>query len=292
MNKDKNLIQGTDEWLEMRKKFVCASDAPIIMGVSPFKRSDGLRKTPYVLWMEKLDLLPKEEETAPMRYGKEMEEPARQAYEELVGDFFSPKICFHKDKNYLMASLDGISLDGKKIVEIKNANAEDHALAKTKKIPGKYYPQLQHQLACSGLDVMHYFSFHKEEGVVVEVERDNNYLEEMYAKEEEFWDCVKNFQPPALTDNDYRERDEEWHKHASYLLEIKNKRKILEKEEKDAEKSLRLMSEGKSSFFGDLRYTCGVRKGYVDYSKIPQLEGVNLDVYRKTSSSVWTLKSN
>jgi len=288
---ERSLTQGTSEWLDMRKKFVCASDAPIIMGVSPFKRADGLRKTPHVLWMEKLDLLPAETETAAMRYGKEMEETARQSYEEKVGDFFAPKVCFHKDINYLMASLDGISIDGKKVVEIKNSNAEDHSLAKSKKVPDKYYPQLQHQLACIGLDGMHYFSFHKGEGVVVEVERDDNYLEEMYAKEKEFWDCVRNFKAPALTDNDYRERDKEWYKHASRVLEIKERRKTLEKEEKEAEAALRTMSDGKNSFFDDLRYTGSIRKGSVDYKKIPELEGINLEIYRKPSSSMWTLTS-
>ena len=285
----RNLIQGSNEWLDMRKKFVCASDAPIIMGVSPFKRSDGFRKTPHVLWMEKLDLLPAETETVAMRYGKEMEEPARQSYEEKVGDFFTPKVCFHKDINYLMASLDGISIDGKKIVEIKNANAKDHALAKTKKVPDKYYPQLQHQLGCIGLDGMHYFSFHKGEGVIVEVERDDNYLEEMYAKEKDFWDCVTNFKAPPLTDHDYRERDKVWYKQASRVLGIKQQLKTLEKEEKEAESALRTMSQGQSSFFDDLRYTSSIRKGNVDYKKIPELEGIDLEIYRKPSSSMWTL---
>lgn len=281
--------QNTKEWLQMRKNFVCGSDAPIIMEVSPFKRSDGLRKTPYVLWMEKLDLLPIETETSAMRYGKEMEEPARHFYEEKVGDLFSPKVCFHKDINYLMASLDGISIDGKKIVEIKNANAEDHSLAKAKKIPAKYYPQLQHQLACTGLDGMHYFSFHKEEGVIVEVDRDDNYLEEMYAKEKEFWDCVTNFKAPALTDNDYRERDKKWYIHANKLLEIKEKRKALEKEENEAEDLLRSMSGGQSSFFNDVRYTCGIRKGNVNYRQIPELKEVDLEKYRKPNSITWSL---
>lgn len=283
--------QNTQEWLKLRKDYIGASDAPVIMGVSPFKRSDGLRKTPHVLWMEKLDLLPAEAETSAMRYGKEMEEAARQSYEEKVGDFFTPKVCFHKDINYLMASLDGISIDGKKIVEIKNANAQDHALSKTKKVPGKYYPQLQHQLACIGLDGMHYFSFHKGEGVIVEVYREDTYLEEMYDKEKEFWDCVQNFKAPALTDNDYRERDKEWYKHASRVLELKERRKTLEKEEKEAEEALSTMSQGQNSFFDDLRYTGSIRKGSVDYKKIPDLEGINLEAYRKPSSSMWTLTS-
>lgn len=283
------LSQGTPEWLEMRKNYIGASDAPIIMGVSPFKRADGLRKTPYVLWMEKLDLLPAETETSAMRYGKVMEEPARQAYEKEVGDFFAPKVCFHKDISYLMASLDGLSIDGKKAVEIKNANAEDHMLAKKKKIPKKYFPQLQQQLGCTELDGMDYYSFHKREGVIVEVYRDDDYLEEMYAKEKEFWDFVKNHQPPPLCALDYHKRDLEWVKQAERLLEIKEKRKSLEKQEKEEEKSLRSLSNDENSFFNELRYTKSIRKGRVDYGNIPALEGIELDPYRKPNSSMWTL---
>ncbi len=43
------LIQHSNEWLELRKNKIGASDAPIIMKVSPWK-------TPYRLWEEKLGL--------------------------------------------------------------------------------------------------------------------------------------------------------------------------------------------------------------------------------------------
>jgi putative phage-type endonuclease len=281
--------QGTQEWLDMRKNYIGASDAPILMGVSPFKRSDGLKKTPYVLWMEKLDLLPADKDNPAMKYGREMEESARQAYEEMVGDYVAPKICFHKEINYLMASLDGLSLDGTLAVEIKNANSLDHHLAKTKKVPDKYYPQVQQQMACADLEWMQYFSYHKGEGVVVDVLRDEDYLEELYAKEKEFWDCVKNFKAPALTSNDYHEKDDKWYAQALKLLEVKQKRKELEAAEEEMEGMLREMSEGKNSFFKDVRYTSSLRKGNIDYKKIPELKGIDLEGYRKSSSYTWTI---
>ena len=36
------LIQQTDEWLEMRRNKIGASDAPIIMEVSPYKKPNQL----------------------------------------------------------------------------------------------------------------------------------------------------------------------------------------------------------------------------------------------------------
>ncbi len=40
------LIQNTPEWHAFRRKRIGASDAPVIMGISPWK-------TPYQLWIEK-----------------------------------------------------------------------------------------------------------------------------------------------------------------------------------------------------------------------------------------------
>src|SRR5690554_2634085 len=101
-----NIKQNTQEWLDLRKHYIGASDAPIIMGVSPYKRSDGRKKTPYVLWMEKLDLLPVEEETFAMRFGKENEEIARKSYEKKIMNSVHPQVVFHPTIPYLMASLD------------------------------------------------------------------------------------------------------------------------------------------------------------------------------------------
>jgi len=281
--------QQTNEWLELRKKYIGASDAPIIMGVSPYKRSDGRKKTPYILWMEKLDLLPRDAETPAMRFGKENESIARAEYEKKIGDYVTPKVCFHKEIPYLLASLDGISLDGKLAVEIKSANYEDHTLAKTKKVPAKYYPQVQQQMACTGLDHIHYFSFHKGEGVIVEVERDDKYLEEMYEKEKGFWECLKNFKAPELTSDDFHQRDSRWYTNAKRLLDLKEKMKELKEEEKTLEHFLRELSCNENSYFKDLRYASSRRKGNVDYSKIPELKGVDLEAFRKPSAEVWRL---
>ena len=281
--------QQTQEWLKLRKKYIGASDAPIIMGVSPYIRSDGRKKTPYVLWMEKLDLLPSDKETPAMKFGKENESIAREEYEKKIGDYVTPKVCFHKEIPYLMASLDGISLDGKLAVEIKSANYEDHALAKTKKVPAKYYPQVQQQLACTGLDGMHYFSYHKGEGVIVEVLRDDSYLKEMYEKEKDFWDCLKNFKSPELCEEDLHETNETWYSNAIRLLGIKAQIKELKEEESHIESFLQKEGGEKNSFFKDLRYTSSIRKGSIDYGKIPELSTINLEAYRKPTSIVWRL---
>src|SRR5689334_6309347 len=139
------LLQNTSEWLEMRRNKIGASDAPVIMGVSPWK-------TPFQLWEEKLGIGKEKETTASMRRGIDMEEEARQKFEELTGHIVFPKVMFHPDYEYLMASLDGIDMDHKVAVEIKCPGREDHECAMDGVVPEKYKPQLQHQLEVTGLD--------------------------------------------------------------------------------------------------------------------------------------------
>lgn len=63
-------------------------------------------------------------------------------------------------------------------MEIKCPGQADHDVAKSGKIPEKYIPHLQHQLAVTSLKLAYYFSFDGV-GVIVEVERNDSYIEQM-----------------------------------------------------------------------------------------------------------------
>ena len=70
--------QNTEEWLEFRRDKIGASDAPIIMGKSPWK-------TPHQLWEEKIGVRTSSYETAAMRRGKDLESEARKHFEQQTG---------------------------------------------------------------------------------------------------------------------------------------------------------------------------------------------------------------
>lgn len=275
------LIQGSKEWLQMRKNHIGASDAPVIMGVSPWK-------TTYQLWEEKCGLSGEQETTSAMKYGHDMEEPARQAYEKHTGNLVSPTVVFHPEKDYMMASLDGISFEGDISVEIKNVRDEDHKQAKNGKVPEKYFPQVQHQLACLGHDRLHYFSVNSGDCALVEVKRDNEYIKKLYDLEEKFWDNVKNLREPELTEKDYITiADEQNITIAKELKAIQQQIKELEETAKKHKQTLIEASGGKNAKIGPVKLTKSIRKGTVDYGKIIELEGVDLDQYRKEPVIAW-----
>lgn len=266
--------QGTQEWLDVRKSYIGASDAPCVMGVG--------FKTPLQLWEQKVGLKEDEPENYAMRYGKAMEPIARKAYEKHTNNLVTPEVIFHPQHKFMMASLDGINFNGDVILEIKCTNEEDHNLAKKGKIPEKYWPQLQHQLDCCPEAVLHYWSFHKECGVLVEVNREEGYIKDLISKESEFWEKVQTFDPPSLSEKDYTHiSSPEWNSLELERIEIDKMKKQLKKRDEENKLSLLKISEGQSALGRRIKLTVYHEKGRVDYSSIPELENVDLDAYRK-----------
>jgi len=275
--------QGTADWLEMRRNYIGASDAPVLMGFYNWGR------TPKKLWEEKLGLGEDQADNSAMKYGRNMEEPARLMYQEMTGIEVEPDIVFHKEKNFLMASLDGINKDRSMGVEIKNVCLEDHLVAKDNKVPPKYYPQVMQQMACTGLDRWHYFSVNNGDKALVEVKMCNDYIEQLYNAEDKFWDQVKNFIEPDLVEADLRGRDENWVKAALRAYDIKKSISLLKKEEIEATNTLKTLSEGKSSVGGSYIFKKTSASGTINYKSIPELKDVDLEIYRNPPQERWTL---
>jgi putative phage-type endonuclease len=278
-----NLIQGTPEWLQMRKNYVGASDTPVIVGVNKYK------KTPYILWQEKLGLIEDTSSSWATEYGTNLEPEARKVYEQMTNNFVAPCVIFHKEIPFMMASLDGMTIDGDLAVEIKCINKADHELARQGIIPEQYKPQVYHQLECLGHDKMHYFSYNSGEGIIVEVLKDEQY--QTYLKEQitKFWECVETFTSPSFTDDDFIERDKVWETIANDLMNVKNIIKNYQLQESLLEEKLKELSHDKNSFCGEYKYTKSFKKGAVNYSVIPELKDVDLEKYRKNSSTMWRI---
>lgn len=281
---DKKHIQGSKDWLANRKKHIGASDAPIIMGVSPFS-------TPYKLWEDKLSISPPVKQNFAMERGNRLEPEARAAFEKEMDIEVFPQVIYHNEHKFMMASMDGLSLDGTVAVEIKCPGNEDHMLAMRGEIPPKYIPQLQHQLACSKLDMLWYYSFDGEKGISIAVQRDDDYIEEMIAKEAAFWELVQTFTPPPMTTKDYNKREcAVWAAYGNRLGEIDILMSGLKKEKELIKKELVADANGQSTKGGGIILTKSFPTGKVNYGIVPELIGVDLDQYRAAKKESWTLR--
>src|SRR5579864_9325515 len=102
------LVQGSPEWHAHRAKSRNASETPAVLGVSPWV-------TPYQLWLARTGRA-QSGVNMPMKRGAELEVAARAAYEKRTGLIMEPLVV--ADGVY-SASLDGVTLDGDIVLEIK-----------------------------------------------------------------------------------------------------------------------------------------------------------------------------
>lgn len=184
-----NLKQGSDEWLRFRRSHICASDAPVIMGMSPWK-------SPLELYEEKIFSF-EQESNLYMQRGKDLECVALEEFENMTGIQMFPMVAKNDSIDWLAASFDGVTLNKDAILEIKCPGKKDHETAMKGKIPPKYIAQLQHQIYVSDLSFTYYFSFDGQKGVILEVKKDDLFIEKMIEKEKEFWNCLKTLKPPV-----------------------------------------------------------------------------------------------
>lgn len=286
------------QWLEWRRDGIGSSDAPVIMGVSPWK-------TPYQLWNEKLNGDVTQFENAAMTRGKNLEEEARNYFVSKMNVLIEPKNVTHPSFSWVRASLDGIDSSNKVLLEIKCPGKEDHFIAMSNKIPEKYIPQLQHQLLVTGLEGMYYLSYDGSEGVIVEVERDDDYINKLFKEEKKFWDSILNFNPPSLTEKDYVEQGSDWIKIAEKRMELAGKIKSLEKEDDTLKEQLIELSNNQHAIGGSYKFTKIEQKGAIEYQKAfdayldklkekyPEIELplLSFDKYRKKSFTKWRLSN-
>lgn len=280
---EKHLIQGTQEWLDFRKAHITATDATSIMGANPWK-------TKLQLYREKKS---EEKPTPPneaMLRGIELEPIARELFEHQIGMEFYPKVLI---KGWAMASLDGINAAGNIILEIKCPGAKGHAIALQGKVPDQYYPQLQHQMYVAGVNLAYFYSFDGIDGVSIPVHRDDEYIKDMVKRELEFYECLQSNTPPEPEEKDFVLRqDDIWQSYASKWKQLTGQLKQLEKEESEVRQQLIVLA-GQSNVKGaGISLSHVTRKGNVDYSKVPELSGINLDYYRKPASSSWRICSS
>lgn len=261
------------EWHNWRNQGIGSSDAPVIMGVSPWT-------TPAQLWEERVHGA-KREDNASMKYGREMEEHARRFFEKKMNVQVFATREEHKSIKWMRATLDGIDIDRKVMVEIKCPSNRklNH------KVPDHYYPQLQHQLEVTGLDGMYYCSFDGTDGVILEVPRDPFYIKSLVQEESKFWNCILELEMPPLMNKDFADLsdDEQWDLLSRQYISNNAKLKELEKKEEELRAALISYSANKNVQGAGLRVSRSLCKGSVDYSLIPELQGVDLDRFRKNS---------
>jgi putative phage-type endonuclease len=271
------LVQGSAEWHDHRRMHRNASETPIVLGVSPWT-------TPYQLWQQKLGLITPEINHAMLR-GTELEPAARAAYERLTGLTMQPLVMV--DGEY-SASLDGLTLAGDRLVEIKcPLKGRDSTLwqaVQQRRLPEFYAWQVQHQLMVTRADIADVYVFDGTEGVVFPVAPDESAWPRIRAAWDAFAPYISEKQAPPLTDRDTRVRDDpEWLEAAARYVALRTAYDELSAKCDEAKTRLVGLASHAKEQGGSVFVTRVWKRGAIDYKCVPELEGVNLEKYRAPS---------
>ena len=273
------------EWLKWRQKGIGGSDAPLLMGVSPYGNILDLYKQKIADEIE-------DKSNFVMDRGNRYEPRILAWFNAMNDSAFSPELIESQDYPFLRCSLDG--KDGESILEIKIIGKEFFL---KKEMPAKYYPQVQHNLMISRARVCFFIMLWQEgwdetkpldskDICVIPVYPDLEYQKKLLAAEISFWhDNVEKRIPPITDTIDISDLVQPY-------VDMVEQIKILEGElEKIREKIIAAADATglKKVTCGNLKITKEERKGAVDYSKVPELKDVDLEQYRKKSSTSWRI---
>lgn len=177
--------QRSEEWFEVRKNRLTASDFASACGLNKYKSRQKL-------WEEKTGKKPPDEINVDMQRGIDLEQSGIDVLEVETGHI-AEEIGFkiHKDHDWLGASPDGIIGD-KFVVEIKSPRVVH------KEVPELYVPQIQGQMEICDIDQCYFISINEDGHNILLIDRDKNYWNDMFVQLQEFWEFVKTETKPPI----------------------------------------------------------------------------------------------
>lgn len=270
--------QGTDEWFDLRRSKIGASDAASIMEENPYK-------TPMQLWREKI-CGSKQYVSEAMEWGSMMEPLARQRVSEMHGVDYKPMVVQSDVYEWAIASLDGFVAPDK-LIEIKCPGPRMFEEIESGTMPRYYFWQVQHQLFVTNLQKATLFAFNGEKGIEMTIHRDEGAIKHLIEREKAFYKRMLNFDPP---EEELAERAE------PEVLEAIQAYREAKKIFDQTEEYLKICRESLIYLANDTPYQCqGVRiskcikSGAIDYTKVPELKGIDLNPYRKPPCEYWKI---
>lgn len=142
-----NVLQGSGDWLRLRRDHLTASEAPAALGHSKFTSRASLLRAKHTGMEEEPDAAALGRFAA----GHAAEARARPLAEALLGQELYPVTLSAQVQGLpLLASLDGITLDDTTLWETKLWNEELAAHVRVGTLPEQYLVQMDQQLLVSG----------------------------------------------------------------------------------------------------------------------------------------------
>lgn len=196
-----------EQWLEVRKQGIGASDAAAAVGLNPYQSA-------LELWMIKtgrdteLPQIDPNDMDSPMYWGTLLEPMVAEAYTRKTGHKVRRvnAVLQHPDadKHWMLANLDYsvVANESVQILECKTAGKYGAKLWEDG-VPEYYQLQVQHQLAVTGKQAADIcVLICGQELQIHRIERDDALIALLIEREREFWHCVETDTPPKADGSD------------------------------------------------------------------------------------------
>ena len=192
-----------DEWLEARREGIGGSDAPVIMGASPWRSALNL-------YLEKIGEAKPFEGNEATWIGTQLEEPVARRFEEETGKKVARanKIILNPDYPWMIGNIDRRVVGERAGLEVKTTSPYNDTKFEDGVLPPVYFWQGLHYLVLTGYDSWYFAILHLYKGFSIFKIDAADYQDEMRAlieAEREFWQehVVKKNPPlPRGTDSD------------------------------------------------------------------------------------------
>lgn len=269
-----HLAQGSPEWLAYRLAKRNTSESAAVLGLSPWT-------TPYQLWLQKTGRSTQAVSFV-MQRGTDLEPAARLAYEKQIGLVMQPLVL---EAGAYSASLDGMTLEGDLILEIKcpmrGSRSDLWQDVSAGVVPEQYLVQVHHQLMVSGAAQAHLWVFDSHRGVLHAVERDDGWMQRIRDGWDSFQPFLDGDTPPPLSDADTVVRsDAAWAQAAGSYARAKKVAEGAAEALEQARQGLVALAQHPREHGAGFSVTRYWKTGNVDYKRVKELRGVNLDAYR------------
>lgn len=283
--------QGSQEWLALRRTLITSTDAPVIMGASPYCTLSELYK-------RKKGLIPEQTINTFMQRGIDLESEARSWFERKTGIDMFPQVVLHNELPF-MASLDGLSFDETSMVEIKVPSTKVHAQCQSGSMPDHYKWQCMHHLMVTGLPYIYYMTYDGREGSILKLDRDESMISALQQKSLDFYKLISENNPPPLEESDFMEVevDEAQKKLILEWTSIYHQLRMLEKEEKKfRDLIINLGDDGNIHFCENGKIIASMqriqREGTIDWKKLASdrwIDEDEINEYRKSEIGYYKL---
>lgn len=187
-----------DQFHRERRAIIGGSDAPIVMGLSPYK-------SPYTLYLEKAGLTEPEPkpDNGPLYFGKVLEPILMNELKKREGINnieYAPPLILDKEFSFLGAHLDGRIPGTSKIIEAKTTSPfkrDDWGEPGTDNIPDYYILQCQHNMRVAEAELCFVpVLVGGSDYRTYRVKRNEGLIHSIVDAEVEFWERVKEHNPP------------------------------------------------------------------------------------------------